>query len=219
MNPKVLIIEDHGLLAQSLVFALQAEGLEAETMVPRTVDQVLNQAIESKPSVVLLDLELGGEIGNSVPLIAPLEQMGALVMMVTGVTDRVRLAECLEAGAIGLVSKSTPFEQLVASVQEVAELGNLVRPEQRHELLSELRRQRASDQERLAPFERLTAREQDVLAGLMDGKSAEKIAEDAFVSLATVRSQIRAVLLKLDVNSQLAAVAMARQRRWEPPQK
>ena len=217
MTASVLIIEDHELLAQSLVFALRAEGVQTETLKPMTTEQVLKVAEELRPTVVLLDLELGGEIGDSIPLIAPLEELGAQVMMVTGVTNRVRLAECLEAGAMGLIDKATPFDQLVEAVREIAELGSLVSPQQRHELLGELRRQRASDRERLEPFERLTSREQQVLAALMEGKSAEKIAEDSFVSLATVRSQIRAVLLKLDVNSQLAAVALARKNEWIPP--
>lgn len=214
MSARVLIVEDHELLAQSLLYALRAEGLEVDAIKPATTDEILKTAEDLRPTVVLLDLDLGGEIGSSLPLIAPLEALGAQVMMVTGVTDRVRLAECLEAGATGLIDKSTPFDELVGAVREVAELGTLVPPEQRHELLAELRRQRALDRERLEPFERLTSREQQVLAGLMDGKTAEKIADDAFVSLATVRSQIRAILLKLDVNSQLAAVALARKNGW-----
>ena len=212
----VLIIEDHELLAQSLVFALRAEGVNAETVKPDSKQQILDAAEQLRPTVALLDLDLGGEIGSSVSLIEPLESLGAQVMMVTGVTDRVRLAECLEAGATGLINKSAPFDQLVEAVREVVELGTLVAPTQRHELLSELRRQRAADRARAEPFERLTPREQDVLRGLMEGKPAELIAEQAFVSLATVRSQIRAVLLKLDVNSQLAAVALARKSGWGP---
>jgi DNA-binding NarL/FixJ family response regulator len=217
MNGSVLIVEDHELLAQSLVFALRAEGIDAETIKPVSAEDILNAAEKLRPTVVLLDLELGGEIGVSVPLIAPLESLGAQVVMVTGVSDRVRLAECLEAGATGLINKSTPFADLVQAVQEVVELGTLVPPQQRHELLGELRRQRSADRDRMAPFERLTSREQQVLGALIEGKSAEKIAEDYFVSLATVRSQIRAILLKLDVNSQLAAVAMARHAEWQAP--
>ena len=218
LNASVLIVEDHELLAQSLLFALRAEGLEVESIRPTTTDAIIKTAEELRPTVVLLDLDLAGEIGTSLPLIDPLEKLGAQVMMVTGVTDRVRLAECLEAGATGLINKSTPFDQLVAAVREVAELGTLIPQQQRHELLAELRRQRSLDRERLKPFERLTSREQQVLAGLMEGKPAEKIAEDAFVSLATVRSQIRAILLKLDVNSQLAAVALAQRNGWKPVQ-
>ncbi|MNC95206.1 Bacterial regulatory protein, luxR family [compost metagenome] len=48
----------------------------------------------------------------------------------------------------------------------------------------------------------------------MDGKQAAAIAQDSFVSLATVRTQIRSILMKLDVTSQVAAVALARQHGW-----
>ena len=60
-----------------------------------------------------------------------------------------------------------------------------------------------------ATFDRLTKREALVLGELIDGLSAEEIAEVHFVALTTVRSQIRAVLQKLGVRSQLAAVALA----------
>jgi DNA-binding NarL/FixJ family response regulator len=49
----------------------------------------------------------------------------------------------------------------------------------------------------------------------MDGASAEEIAKSSFVSLATVRSQIRSILEKLGVHSQVAAVAMAHRAHWE----
>jgi DNA-binding CsgD family transcriptional regulator len=65
-------------------------------------------------------------------------------------------------------------------------------------------------------FARLTAREQEVLGALATGAVAGEIAEGAHVSLATVRSQIRAVLSKLGVSSQLAAVAMAHRSCREP---
>ncbi len=72
---------------------------------------------------------------------------------------------------------------------------------------------------------RLTPRETQVLADLTCGKSAKSIARESRLSEATVRTHIRSVLAKLGVNSQLAAVALARdlgftphpslERRWE----
>jgi DNA-binding NarL/FixJ family response regulator len=212
----VLIVEDHGLLAESLLLALRAEGLDAERVAPVTIDGILSEARRLSPTVVLLDLDLGGEIGSSVGLIPPLQELGAQVVMVTGITDPARLAECLEAGATGLIDKTTSFDQLVDSVREVAELGTIVSPARREALLAELRRQRRDDQRRREPFERLTPREREVFAALMDGKPAEVIATESFVSLATVRSQIRTILLKLGVNSQLTAVALARRNGWTP---
>jgi len=55
-----------------------------------------------------------------------------------------------------------------------------------------------------------------VLDRLIDGEDARAIAVRWTVSEATVRSQIRGVLTKLGVGSQLAAVAVARRARWPP---
>jgi DNA-binding NarL/FixJ family response regulator len=65
-------------------------------------------------------------------------------------------------------------------------------------------------------FEHLSRREQEVLWALMHGVSAREIAKQSYVALPTVRSQIRAVLSKLGVSSQLAAVALAYQCNWSP---
>lgn len=217
MSTRLLIVEDHDLLAQSLELALRADGFAVERVPdPGNVD-VVAAVREHKPDVVLLDLDIGGAMGSSLPLIPALREEGVRIVMLTGITDRVRLAECVEAGAMGIVGKHEPIERLLDGVREAVELGSLLSPAQRDDLLAELRRQRAADRERLAAFQRLTPREQEVLAGLMDGEGAEVLARRFVVSLATVRSQIRAVLTKLGVNSQLAAVSLAKRAGWEPP--
>ena len=170
-----------------------------------------------RPQVVLLDLDVGGDLGDTIELIEPISAQGARVVMVTGITDRARLAACVEAGAIGVIGKARPFEALLEGVTDAVELGTLLTGRQRDELLAELRRQRAESRRRRSPFDQLTRREADVLAGLLDGLSAEQIATRSYVSLTTVRSQIRSVLQKLGVKSQLAAVALARKAGWTPP--
>ena len=67
---------------------------------------------------------------------------------------------------------------------------------------------------RLRLFATLTEREEVVLAELLEGHCAEEIAKAAFVSISTIRSQIKSILQKLGVNSQLAAVALARRAGW-----
>ena len=56
-----------------------------------------------------------------------------------------------------------------------------------------------------------------MLGALVDGLSAEEIAEAHFVAVTTVRSQVRGILQKLGVRSQLAAVATANRAGWTPP--
>lgn len=211
-----MIIEDHGLLAQSLQVALRADGFEVEVSLGATAEEILEAAGRMRPAVALLDLDLGPVVGSSLPLIGPLRELGACVVMVTGEENRTRLGECVEAGAIGIVAKSAPFDHLVESVKEAAELRTLMSKSERDQLLAEMRRQHADNERQQAVFSGLTPRESEVLAGLYEGKSADAIARDSYVSVATVRSQIHSLLQKLGVNSQIGAVAAARRAGWDP---
>ena len=212
---RVLIIEDHDLLAQSLGYALQGEGLVVQLAPLGSEEQVVAAADGFDPDVALLDLDLGPPIGTGLRLVQPLVERGAHVIVVTASESRTRIAECLEAGACGFVRKAQPFEQLVAAVTEAAALQSLLSKEQRLRLLDELRMQRRQDAERLAAFARLTPREQAVLRSLQEGSAVEAIAAASFVSVATVRSQVQKILQKLGVGTQLAAVAEARRAGWD----
>lgn len=211
---RVLIVEDHELLAHGLSLALRLEGLEVRiSQGPRTSD-VLEVAREFQPDLVLLDYQLGGELGWGTELVAPLREQGARVVMVSGTMTPRSLAECVEAGCDGFVDKSRPFEELLDAVFAAIRGETLLEAGERTELLLALRRERADEAGRREILERLSAREAAVLSALIEGRSAERIAAEAFVSPTTVRSQIRSILRKLGCNSQLAAVALARELGW-----
>jgi DNA-binding NarL/FixJ family response regulator len=212
----VLIVEDHALLADGLSVALARAGVQAEVATGPTADDIVATARRCQPDVVLLDLMLGDEIGCSIPLIAELRGTGAEVLVLTGVTDCALLGSCIEAGAIGLVSKTEPFDTVLEKVERASRRQTTMHESERHEMLGNLRRLRAEERKRRAPFDRLTARERIVLGALMHGSSVEDIAGSSFVSIATIRSQVRSILVKLGVHSQIAAVALAHGAHWEP---
>jgi DNA-binding NarL/FixJ family response regulator len=74
------------------------------------------------------------------------------------------------------------------------------------------RRYRAQEIELSRPLSRLSSREREVLELLAEGHRAAAIGERLVVSMTTVRTQIRAILAKLEVNSQVEAVALLRQQ-------
>jgi DNA-binding NarL/FixJ family response regulator len=162
---------------------------------------------------VLLDMDLG-EAGSGLDLVAPLRETGARVLVLTGSTDRIVHAACVEAGAVGIVGKSEGLDALRSAVEHLLRDERLMPVARREELLLQLHQHRRADREREARFGCLTPRECDVLARMMRGEAAATIAEASFVSLATVRSQIRSILQKLGVSSQLAAVAAAYEAGW-----
>ncbi len=211
---RIGIVEDHALLGRILVDALQARELQADLVAGQTLDEILQVAERLSPTLILLDLDLGESVGDSLPLIGRFIDMGARVLMLTGCTDRLLLAAALEAGAEAIISKGKDFEELHRAVLAAAAGEELMAPEERHTFLRELRLRREIEHRRLARFSRLTRREREVLDALRRGQRAAAIAAESCTSLATVRTQIRSVLTKLGAGSQLDAVAMAHEAGW-----
>lgn len=212
----VLIVDDHGLIAQGLAFALRAQGLRAMMTADPTPGSVLALVAEHRPVVALVDLQFGGTAMEGLELIAPVAASGTRVVVLTGVTDRAVLGACLEAGATGIASKAEPFERLLERIRAAVEGRHVMSLAEIEDLRGALHEQRADLARRMAPFRSLSPRERDVLDGLMRGRTADAIAETTYVSVATVRTHIQSILRKLEVNSQLAAVARARECGWSP---
>jgi len=214
---RVAIVEDHALLAHALARALCEIGFAADSVVPAAGQEVVASVASFRPDVALLDLDLG-DLGSSVPLIPGLRALGCKVVVVTGEGSRARWGECVEAGADAVVTKAVSFDELLERIARILDdHEEIVRAEQ-EELRACAREHRRHEKRRRERFERLTPRECDVLDALMQGRTAEEIASDTFVSVTTVRSHIRSVLQKLEVNSQLAAVASAIRCHWRIPQ-
>jgi two-component system, NarL family, nitrate/nitrite response regulator NarL len=213
MTPRVVIVEDHGLIAQTVAAALQAHAIDVHVVDAPSTPDLVGAVTAYDPTLALLDLDLGHG-RDSLELIPPLVDSDVPVVMVTGVSDPVRLAQCVRAGAAGILDKNVSFDELLASVREAIERGGLLTKHEREEHLAFLRKHEVVEAERLAPFAELTPREADVLRALVAGHTVEEIASAAVVAISTVRTQVRAILRKLGVSSQLAAVGLARQAGW-----
>jgi DNA-binding NarL/FixJ family response regulator len=213
MSRRVVIVEDHALLADTVGLALGAEGLDVDVAPLTGMGDVVERVRGQAPCLTMLDLDLGS-LGDGVDLVPDLVAAGADVLVVTGDHDPVRLASALAAGAVGYVTKDASFDVLVDTITRASAGEPVIDANARQELLAGLRRARAERDRTLAPFDSLTPRERDVLQAIADGKTAESIAAEWVVSVATVRTQVRGVLTKLDCTSQLAAVAKARRAGW-----
>lgn len=210
------LVEDHALLSAALSAALTAEGFRVAIPAHTSLDAVLEELLRQGPLVALLDLDLG-PLGNGVDLVAPLAEAGCRPVIVSGSSDDWEIGRCLELGAAGWVAKTAGIDELLAAVQAAAEGRPVIAEQTRTRLQGAWREWQAGRSAALAPFAQLSRREGEVLALLVDGMGAERIAEASYVSVATVRSQIRSILAKLGVNSQLEATALARRVGWVPP--
>ncbi|MDT7588926.1 MAG: two-component system, NarL family, nitrate/nitrite response regulator NarL, partial [Pseudonocardiales bacterium] len=177
------------------------------------IEAVLRQAEQLPSGLVLLDLNLGrdglGRQVDGVHLVRALRARRWTVLVVSDHGDEDRVAAAIAAGAAGVVAKSTSLRNLLLMVLAASAGQPVMTESERHAWLTRDRGYRARQHERARRFERLSTREREVLALMAQGRRATAIAEHFVVSLTTVRTQIRAILVKLEVNSQLEAVALA----------
>ncbi|MFC6286287.1 LuxR C-terminal-related transcriptional regulator [Nocardioides sp. GCM10027113] len=217
---RILIIEDHTLFAESLELALSMEGYDVRRLPVQenhlTQGALLSSVVRLHPRIVLLDLDLG-HLGDGVRLIAPIARSGAHVVVVTASPEKGRWGECLRYGARKVLSKARPLNEIMATVRRLNQGLPVMDREEREDLLQAWHRERQHQQELRTRLQRLTNREREVLGHLTEGHTVRDIARISVVSEATVRTQVKSILAKLEVSSQLAAVGVAHAVGWRPP--
>jgi two-component system, NarL family, nitrate/nitrite response regulator NarL len=214
---RVVIIDDHVLFAESLELALSLEGYDVRRLdLPEeggSMATVRSMALRSNPRTVILDLDLG-RFGDGVTLITPLARAHVNVVVVTASQETGRWGECMRLGARKVLSKSGALQQALSTVRRLHQGLPVVTREELESLLSAWAMQSRVDDDIRRRLERLTPRERQVLGALIEGRTVRAISQDSVVSEATVRTQVKSILNKLEVSSQLAAVGMANQIGW-----
>ncbi len=218
-SSRVCVIEDHTLFAESLQIALELKGHEVRRVpLPADLHQatsLLPAVMKHQPHVLLLDLDLGNADGSR--LIEPVARAGTAVVVLTGSSDRARWGQCLRLGARKVMVKTSPLNEILATIRLIGEGRPVMPVQEREELVRHWQEERAAVSELQDRLNRLTAREAEVLGQLMDGRQVRQIAEESVVSEATVRTQVKSILAKLEVTSQIGAVGLAHHAGWVAP--
>ncbi len=216
---RVCVIEDHTLFAESLQIALELKGHDVRRVpLPHdlhTATSLLPAVMKHQPHVLLLDLDLGNADGTR--LIEPVTRAGTAVVVLTGSTDRARWGQCVRHGARKVMEKTSPLNEILATIRLIGEGRPVMTVEEREELVRHWQKERAVVSELLDRLNRLTVRESEVLGALMNGQQVRQIAETSVVSEATVRTQVKSILSKLEVSSQIGAVGLAHNAGWVAP--
>lgn len=204
--PAVHVMTDRLALVDLLRCALPVAGSA------RFVDGIGNDVVAR--SLVLVD----GGADPQDPVVADTllacAARGALVTVILCPDDELRLGRWVELGVAALLTERSSVDELVWTQQQLHEGATLLGVAIREGLLSRLREHRANAVGRAEQFDSLTKREAHVLRELALGLSPEEVANRSYVSLNTVRTQIRGVLAKLGVTSVVAAVALAYRSGW-----
>lgn len=191
---RLLLCDDHRLVAESLALVLEAAGHEVVAVVedPEQAIQVLETC-----DVDICVMDLKYRDGDGCRGIAELTNRhpSARVVVLSGYLDDDRTEEIRAAGVAAWAVKRGDLASIVQLV--VGEIDENISVERIDRWAND-------------PFARfLTRREREVLEGMARGESTAAVADHFGVSNATVRTHIQSVLSKLGVHSRLEAVAFA----------
>ena len=198
---RLLIADDQSLVRGALAALLSMEDdFEVVSEVGRG-DEVVAAALEARPDVALLDIEMPGidGIAASAALRSALPSCRVIVVTTFGRPGYLRRA--MEAGASGFVVKDIPADQLADAIRRVQAGLRVVDP--------------ALAAETLATGESpLTARERDVLVAARSGGTVADIAKALFLSDGTVRNYLSSAIGKTGARTRAVAGRVAEQNGW-----
>jgi len=133
----------------------------------------------------------------------------AAALVLSGLTERAQLARAIEAGAAGVMHKTTPIGDLLEAVRRLRADEQLLSQQDVIEALRLVVRERESEREARAAIDQLTPREREVLRALAEGLGDKEIAERLHVGTGTVHTHVTSILAKLEVSSRLQALVFA----------
>jgi two-component system, NarL family, nitrate/nitrite response regulator NarL len=216
-HPSVLVVESHALVATALEQALRSVGLHDVTRVePAELgDEPEVVRVADGYDVALVGV-MTGDGSTTLPLVPHLLTAGCRVLLMAARPATALVGHAVRQGAEALLDKDMSFDSLVDCLRMVSDGTPLMTPQERAALLAELDHHEDEAAVLRRPFEALTLREAGTLRHLVAGRSAKEVARAEGVSIHTVRSHIRHVLLKLGVQSQREALALARHAGWPP---
>ncbi|MCC0094290.1 MULTISPECIES: response regulator transcription factor [Streptomyces] len=198
---KVLLAEDQGMMRGALALLL---GLEEDIEVVAQVgagDEIVPAAIEARPDVALLDIELPGCSGLDAAAELRTRVPDCRVLILTTFGRPGYLRRAMEAGAAGFLVKDGPVEELAAAVRRVLAGETVIDPALAAAALS-------------AGPNPLTARETDVLGAAVDGATVADIAARVHLSESTVRNYLSSAIGKTGTRNRMEAVRAARRQGW-----
>jgi DNA-binding NarL/FixJ family response regulator len=205
---RVLVADDHAPTRDDIRAAVDADPRFTVVAVAADAADAVQAAVRERPDVALLDMRMPGSGAAAAWEITARLPATRAVMLTVSRSDEDLFA-ALRAGASGYLLKDMPFESLGDELAGVLEGRVALPPELISRLVEEFRdsapRRRALASPNAA---QLTSREWQVLDYLRQGLATGEIARRLFVSPATVRSHVAAVLRKLRVSDREAAIRL-----------
>jgi two-component system, NarL family, response regulator DevR len=206
---RILLVEDHASFRQMLALVFDQEPDFEVVAQAGTAAEARRLMQNRETDLAVVDLSLPD--GEGVELIEDLREANPhfAALVLTASLDKAEHARAVEAGAAGVLHKSSDVDEVLDATRRLAAGKTLFSPEELVELLHLAGQNREEERKARANIQQLTSREMEVLKALGRGLSNKEIAQSLYMSVDTERTHMLKILNKLGVRSRLQAEIFA----------
>ncbi|MDW3177436.1 MAG: response regulator transcription factor [Acidimicrobiia bacterium] len=198
---RVLLVDDHTLVRAGLQRLLdQTSDIEVVAVAERG-EEAVKLAEELTPDVILMDVSMPGQSGIESTRKICQKQQNAAVIMLTAATDRDRIIDAFDAGALGYLIKDSDPTVLIEGVRAAANGDAPLDPRAARAVLDNRRKDSGPS---------LSSRETEVLLLVSDGMPNKLIARRLGISESTVKAHLTSVFSQLGVTDRTQAALWAK---------
>jgi DNA-binding NarL/FixJ family response regulator len=203
-NRDIVIIEDDEVLRKAYSTLINEEEGYRVINTYASCEEALMHIGNDHPHVILLDFELPGMNGiDAIPLIKK-KLPRCYILMLTVYEFENQIFDALSKGASGYLTKKSSFAKIIDSIKEVMEGGAPMSTNVARMVIKSFQKNLHSP---------LSKRETQILEMISQGKSRFQIANELLIDWETVKSHIKNVYAKLNVNSKVDAIKAARDEK------
>jgi DNA-binding NarL/FixJ family response regulator len=205
MTVNVLIVDDHGVVAEGLRFVVEAQGDMKVIGCIQDSREAVRRAVETRPDVILMDHAMPSLNGTEAARMIHEHCPETRVIMLSMYSDAVHVLRALQVGATGYVVKRSAAKEVVDAIRAVHKGGRYLSKQLADGVIDQvLNKAAAAD-----PLERLSSRERQVLQMLAEGHVASDIATALSLSPKTVETYRGRMMEKLDIHDFATLVKFA----------
>ena len=208
MTIRVLIADDHGVVAEGLRSLIEAQADMKVVALVEDGREAVRRTMESSPDVVLMDIAMPVLNGTEATRIIRERRPQTRVIMLSAYTDPVHVYRALQAGAAGYIAKKSVAREVVDAIRKTHEGRHHLSGQLTEGLIDHVAHKAASEE----PLQRLSSRERQVLQLLAEGHSIAQIAKALSLSPKSVETYRARLMGKLHIRDLASLVRFAIQQ-------
>lgn len=205
---QILLVDDHEMVRLGLKSYLDLQDDVDVVAEASNGREGVEKALALRPDVIMMDIVMPKMSGIEATLAILKEWPEAKILILTSYLDNEKIYPVLDAGAKGYMLKTSSADDILRAVRKVAK-GELA-------IETEVSQKVEYHRNHIELHEELTARERDILGLLAKGYENQRIADELFISLKTVKTHVSNILSKLEVSDRTQAVVYAFQHHLVP---